>query len=774
MTGRPKVLRTLFQGIPADLRNIPRWVMWRHVERTKPNGEKVWAKLPMTPGGRAASSTDEATWSTYDEVCDALILGEFSGIGLVLGDDVQGIDLDDCRDPDTGELSELAQEVLEKVEGYAEVSPSGTGIKLFSKTNLDTSRTKKEAGVELYREGRYFTVTGHQINGHEALPDEVQDLSWLVEKVFDQELSPDLLEGDAGERALALYKEPLEGWDLDRVVEEVLPHLDPDCGYEEWLKIGAALHHQGQGAEDWLDAWDMWSQGSNKWADGYCAEKWRSFSEQRARGRGAITLASLLKATKDKRRSEIASITDQFVAAIEACLKPQELQDQVAAKIANTAGLSDMNRELLAAAIQKRAKALGVKLPIATARGWVRQRLSPGWSHCDERGNPLCTLENFRALLARIGYTVRYNVIKKAIEIVIPGAVFTRDNQDNAAIAHILSECEKVRMPTKHVNQFMITLADENQYNPVAVWVQSRPWDGKSRIEEFCDTVLTTGDEKLKKLLIRKWLMQCVAAAMSPDGIANQGVLTFVGPQNIGKTTWFQNLAPRELGVVLTGHTLDTRSKDSIFVALSFWIVELGEVDTTFRKSDISALKSFVTAPLDKIRRPYAATESSFGRRTAFGATVNDQLFLHDRTGNRRFWTLEVVSFDFTHNIDMQQLWAEVLELWRAGETWALDRHEVEMLNETNLEFTAIDPIEERLCTSFEWPDSPTQDQPWEWVTASEAVIRVGVANPTKAQTIIASRVLRRLNGDQRRKSNSKIVFAVPGAIKHHWPDSGP
>lgn len=351
--------------------------MWKYVQRTKPNGEKVWAKMPLTTDSNPASSTDPNTWAAFDDVADTLIMGGFDGIGLVLGDDVQGVDLDDCRDPATGTLTELAQEVLEKVCGYAEVSPSGTGIKLFTRSNLDSSRTDKAAGVELYRNGRYFTVTGHQLNGHERLPADVQDVGWFVQKVFGQELTP-LIEGDAADLALALYKEPLEGWDLDRVIDEVLPHLDPDSGYEEWLQVGAALHHQGQGDEAWLDAWDNWSAQSGKWVEGYCASKWNSFHEQRGRGRGALTLATLLKKTKDKREevehAERVSLTDQFKAEIEACADARHLQDQVAAKIANTAELGDVDREILAAAIQAKAKDLGVKLPIATARGWVKNR----------------------------------------------------------------------------------------------------------------------------------------------------------------------------------------------------------------------------------------------------------------------------------------------------------------------------------------------------------------------------------------------------------------
>jgi primase-polymerase (primpol)-like protein len=309
--------------------------MWQLVQRAKPSGEKVWAKMPKTVAGNAASSTNASTWSTFDEVCDALLMGDgFDGIGLVLGDDVHGIDLDDCRDPVTGDLTDLAVEVLDGVQGYAEVSPSGTGIKLFAKTNLDGSRTKKEVGVELYKDGRYFTVTGHRLNGHDHVVEDVQDLAWLVEKVWSEELSAGA-DVDADERALANYKPVLEDWDLDRVMTNVLPHLDPDCGYEEWLKIGAALHHQGVGSGDWLEAWDSWSSVSGKWVEGVCASKWDSFSEQRNVGRGAVTLASLLKATKDKREAAKRSERDQAMVdlldQIDNATDPRDLQEKIEA-----------------------------------------------------------------------------------------------------------------------------------------------------------------------------------------------------------------------------------------------------------------------------------------------------------------------------------------------------------------------------------------------------------------------------------------------------------
>ena len=763
---RPEVLALSLDNIPQDLQALDRWVLWKNVQRSKPSGEKVWAKMPLSAKGGAGSSTDAATWASFGAAVDEYLMGDYDGIGIVLGGTLHGIDLDDCRDPVTGSLSELAQETLDKVEGYAEVSPSGTGLKIFTQTNLDGSRTKKESGVELYKDGRYFTVTGHAINGHASLPVLPQDLGWMVEKVWGERLSSGGAAGD-DEDGFANLKFALDGWELDRVIDEVLVHLDPDCGYADWLRVGAALHHQSSGDPEWLDAWDNWSAASGKWVSGYCAEKWDSFSQQRATGRGAVTLASLLHMTKDKR--DVAKLDKRDVAMaavmamVAACTDIRELQEKIAAGIAHTAEVSDVEREQIAVAIQTKAKDLGTKLPLSTVRGWVRARVkvTGGFVNLNDDGYPLCTLDNFYVLMDKLEYSVRYNVIKKAIELLIPNSAFTRDNRDNAAISHVLSECEKVRMSTKHVSQFLITLADKNQYNPVATWIDSAAWDGVSRLEAFYATVrVPASGEKMKCKLMRKWLIQAVAAAFSPDGIANQGILTFVGPQNIGKTTWFQRLAPASLDAILTGHTLDMRSKDSIFIALSYWIVELGELDATFSKSEISALKSFTTQAMDKLRRPYAATESNFGRRTVFGGTVNESQYLNDPTGNRRFWSIEVDGFDLNSGVDMQQLWAEIKTIWEGGENWSLSMQELGELNIHNEEFTVVDPIEERLAAAFNWSEFGLGNDLW--VTATDALMKIGVRDPSKGQTITAGRALKKLNGGQRKKTNGRVVFLVP------------
>lgn len=766
MTTRPSALPVQPAAIPTSLKEIPRWLLWRHTKRKKPDGSTFWAKVPYQANGKSASTTDPATWCSYSDAFDAWVLGDFDGLGITLGADIQGIDLDDCRDPVTGELTDLAQEVLDRVDGYAEVSPSGTGIKLFAKTNLDASRTKKEMGVELYREGRYFTVTGHVLGeGHLDLSAEVQDLGWLIEKVWQETMVP--VVGDASDMELLHYRAPLDDWDIDRVRDEIGPYLDLEMHYEDWIKVGQALYHQFDGSQEGFELWDALFQDSTKYSgEAYGWERWRSFKSHRAVGRGPVTLASVIKLVKPQRDAAKRSERDKTMAdlmdAIEATIDARDLQEKVAAKVANDSELSDVEREQVAAAIQAKAKTLGVKMEIATVRGWVRARVrgSGGFVHLNDDGHPLCTLENFRSLIERLGWTIRYNVIKKSIEILIPGESFTRDNRDNAALACVLSECEKVRMPTKHIAQYLIRIADENQYNPVATWVLSKPWDGVSRLDAFFDTVKSP--VSIKDKLMRKWGIQAVAAAFSPDGIAAQGILTFVGPQNIGKTTWFRKLVPEDLDAVLTGHTLDLKSKDSIFIALTYWIVELGELDATFKKSEVSAMKAFITQPQDKLRRPYAAVESNFGRRTVFGGSVNGEEFLADPTGNRRYLTIPVSGFEFDHGVDMQQVWAEFHSLWTGGEAFFLSMDEVAELNTHNEQFTIIDPLEERISGAFDWGPHVTM---WSWMTVTDVLMRIGIREPTKGQTISASAIIRKMNGGKRRKSNGASLVAVPDEL---------
>ncbi len=149
------------ENIPGQLTERPQWVCWRLEER---DGKAT--KVPYTPGTlRRASSTDLMTWRTFSEALAAYEAGEppCDGIGFMFcsADPFSGIDLDNCRDPETGAVEEWAQKLIDSVqEGYVEASPSGTGVHIILEGVVRGGAVKK-GPIEIYGQTRFFTMTGH-------------------------------------------------------------------------------------------------------------------------------------------------------------------------------------------------------------------------------------------------------------------------------------------------------------------------------------------------------------------------------------------------------------------------------------------------------------------------------------------------------------------------------------------------------------------------------------------------------------------------------------
>lgn len=384
--------------------------------------------------------------------------------------------------------------------------------------------------------------------------------------------------------------------------------------------------------------------------------------------------------------------------------------------------------------------------------------------YCTEKGVPLAHIANLAEICRRLGVVVRYNMISKEEEVLIPGQSFSIDNEGNASLAWLESECSLFKMPTSKIQQFVTYLADRNQYNPVASWVTSKPWDGKDHLGGLLSTVTIKDASNqaavdLKDTLITRWMVSAVCGAFSPDGVSAAGVLVFQGEQYVGKTKWFKSLAPEDLNIIKDGVILKPDDRDSVKQAVSFWLVELGELDSTFRKSDIAALKAFLTNKKDVLRRAYARKESQYARRTVFFGSVNPKEFLHDPTGNRRYWTIEVAHLDHSHQVDMQQCWAQVYELWKGGASHYLTADEMGQLNSHNEDFTASDPIDELMQQSFDWS---TKQEYWRWITATEAVRECGYERPSKADCNTAAAAIRKLNGNNVKRTSSAKMMLVP------------
>ena len=155
MMAAPRRLDLKRENIPDGLKRLNQWVgwFWKWIEDR-------WTKVPYDlKSGLPASSDDPATWSSY-----AATEGH-ENIGFVFSkyDPYCGIDLDNCIDPETGKMSKEARQIVCRFDSYAEVSPSGTGVKIFVKARVPGPRRKNpQKRMEIYDSGRFFTITGHR------------------------------------------------------------------------------------------------------------------------------------------------------------------------------------------------------------------------------------------------------------------------------------------------------------------------------------------------------------------------------------------------------------------------------------------------------------------------------------------------------------------------------------------------------------------------------------------------------------------------------------
>lgn len=363
------------------------------------------------------------------------------------------------------------------------------------------------------------------------------------------------------------------------------------------------------------------------------------------------------------------------------------------------------------------------------------------------------TIPNVKQMLTLYSILVSYNVISKKIIIVIPGLTGTIDNAENVAMSYIISLAILNGMSIGQVPEFVYAIADRNQTNPVADWINSKPWDGVDRLQSIYDTLVAREDypEALKQVLMYRWLISTVAAAFMSRGFHARGVLTTQGGQSMGKTAWIKALIIDPIlreQVLKLDHHLDPSNKDSLLTAISHWIVEIGELDSSFKK-DIARLKGFLTSNSDKVRKPYGRTNSEYPRKTVFYATVNETNFLVDPTGNTRWWTIPVTSINYTHDIDTQQLFAQIAIDFNAGEPWWLSSAEEKCLEKFNDSHRNISAIHEGVLEILDMDHINDTNLPL--LSASDVLKRLGIHTPSNTQSKEVNKVLRELLGDSKR-----------------------
>lgn len=217
-------------------------------------------------------------------------------------------------------------------------------------------------------------------------------------------------------------------------------------------------------------------------------------------------------------------------------------------------------------------------------------------------------------------------------------------------------------------------MESKKSINPIREFLDSLKWDGTSRIGTIMTDYLGVEPTEYNIAAFRVWLFGAVARAYKP-GTKFDYAIVFAGPQGVGKSTFLSRLAIHTEWFNDGLKTLDGDAKKVVEQLAGRWILELGELAALKRTQDLESIKQFVTAQFDVYRVPYDKYEEQRPRSCVFAGTTNSLSFLADTSGGRRFLPIdagvlqpEKSLFDKGCMDDFEQLWAEVVTLYKSGQ----------------------------------------------------------------------------------------------------------
>lgn len=238
---------------------------------------------------------------------------------------------------------------------------------------------------------------------------------------------------------------------------------------------------------------------------------------------------------------------------------------------------------------------------------------------------------------------------------------------DDAGLRHYLERTYSIT-GKERIFDATALCAHKNTINDVKDYLSHLEWDGVKRLDTLLTDYLGAKDTVYTRAVIRKSLAAAVARVMNP-GCKYDYMPIFAGPQGIGKSTFL-----RLLGKRWYSDSLQTfEGKEASEMLQGTWINEIGELNG-LSKSETNAVKQFLSRTEDIYREPYGRRTGCYPRRCVFFGTTNDNEFLKDRTGNRRFWPVDVGVQPATKNVftqleeELDQIWAEAFVRWQLGE----------------------------------------------------------------------------------------------------------
>jgi len=661
-----------------------RWVNWK---LAKTDDGKT-TKIPL------GSSTDPSTWTTYPLLKQTKLYGK----GIVFTPDklLLGVDIDHIINPTNNkvehEQKEQIKEFIKQCNTYTETSPSGTGLHLFlGLISPLTLEQHKKAPYEIYNNARYFTFTGNQVKVQGAYPNV-------------REVSP-----EEALKLLAIIGYP---WTKAPIGNSVSHQAPKELWSDEELLTKAFFSKNGLAFRELHDGDIRPYNNDDSSADMAYVNHLAFWTGGNAEQIERIWLASPLgfrHKTQNRQDYRARTIETALRAVTEVYTPPEKRKTTVTDII--------QNLDLL-----------------HTLKGKER---TPVYTVCTE--NVCRILQHHPDFKDRL----RYDEFKNRYEYKPKGQP-SRQLEDNDVVSlqtEISQAFEFMQKVGKDMVYDAVTKTSHDcGYDSAKEYLTSVKWDSKPRLDTWLSTVYGTPNDLYHQKVGSNWLKGLVKRVLYP-GCKFDYVLVLEGPQGIKKSTSLFVLG-KDWYVETT---MSTDTKDFFMMFQGKALIEFSEGETLSR-TEVKRMKAIISTQIDTYRPPYQRVTQDFPRRCVFAMTTNQEQYLKDETGNRRWLPVTVVLSEI--NIE----WLEE----NRDQIFAEAYYRVVTLKETIYEFPRQEMLDEQSKrrvqdpneeTIVDWYYGLTKKEQQEGITVDQvakSALHMGFAGPiSRIEQMSVGNVLR-------------------------------
>ena len=329
----------------------------------------------------------------------------------------------------------------------------------------------------------------------------------------------------------------------------------------------------------------------------------------------------------------------------------------------------------------------------------VRPPAAGGWKDLlarTENGSLIAHMQNVELILGndeRWAGVITFSAFSsKIVKLRTPpygGGTGDWGDIDDIRVMKWLAQQYNLRVKASSVIEAVSVVAHDNSFHPVRNYLNKLEWDRVPRLDTWLTTVMGVAQSGYSAKVGKRWMISAVARVMRP-GCKADSVMILEGGQGEGKSTamsilggdWFMD-TPFALG-----------DKDGFQAIRGKWIIELGELDS-FNKAESTKAKQFFSASTDTYRESYGRRTNDVPRQCVFVGTTNQDEYLKDATGNRRYWPVACTKVDLEQLREIRdQLWAEAMFCYEAGDIWWVNRDETAMFSEAQDERFVVDEWE--------------------------------------------------------------------------------